>query len=285
MTAAATTHTFGPRALRLSLAPLALFTLIALAGYGIFGLAPERIPSSSPLLVRFYQVSFQLLAQAHIVVALATLVVMLVRVARTRWVPAFLVVGLLAFTSEWMGTGYGIPFGAYSYTGLLGYRIGGRVPWSIPASWFLMALPCYLIATHVLGRSRRTLRLLAAATLLTLWDLALDPAMSHLTPYWTWADSGSYYGMPWVNVFGWMLTGLVLMVALEVLRAHEWGGPLPLPWLAGLYGLVLLMPLGMLALAGVWGAVLVTCVALGAFVLMLLTLRAPVTAPRPQVAS
>ena len=33
---------------------------------------------------------------------------------------------------------HGLPFGPYSYTTMLGYRIGGLVPFPIPLSWFYM---------------------------------------------------------------------------------------------------------------------------------------------------
>jgi putative membrane protein len=56
-----------------------------------------------------------------------------------------------------------------------------------------------------------------AAALLVAWDLLLDPAMSKVTSYWIWGDTGSYYGMPWSNLFGWAVTGLMLFVILNKL--------------------------------------------------------------------
>jgi putative membrane protein len=53
--------------------------------------------------------------------------------------------------------------------------------------------------------------------LLVAWDLLLDPAMSKVTSYWIWGDTGSYYGMPWSNLFGWAVTGLMLFVILNKL--------------------------------------------------------------------
>jgi putative membrane protein len=102
------------------------------------------------------------------------------------------------------------------------------------------------------------------AYLLTAWDLALDPAMSYLTPYWVWEDSGPFYGMPWVNLAGWMGTGIVLMAILEALGSRRWGTRLPLSWLTAYYAVVLLMPLGMVLAAGLWWSVLAVAAALGA---------------------
>jgi uncharacterized membrane protein len=148
---------------------------------------------------------------------------------------------------------------------MLGPKLLGRVPYLIPLSWFLMAAPAWVLARHVVpGPSRTFARVGLAAALLVTWDLALDPAMSFLAPYWVWERSGSYYGMPWVNLAGWFGTGLALMAALEVLqRRLDWAGGLSPRWCAGYYLAVLLMPLGMVAAAGLWIAVLVTVAALG----------------------
>lgn len=244
---------------RRSLSALYGFTAIAILGYGVFGLNPGRIPQI-PALFTFYSYSFNLFAQLHIWLCAAVLGVVLVRFARTEWVPAFLVVYLLSFTSEFVGTGYGIPFGGYSYTELLGPRVGGRVPIVIPLSWFLMALPSWVLAqaTFPVERGRSGARILFASLLLTSWDLALDPAMSYLTPYWRWEDSGPYYGMPWLNLFGWYVTGLVIITAIEWLGGRRWAVRLPLRWTAVYYFGVLLMPLGMIAVAGLWLGVGVT---------------------------
>ena len=50
--------------------------------------------------------------------------------------------------------------------------------------------------------------------LLTAWDLVLDPAMAHPSlrvQFWTWHETGPYFGMPIHNLAGWSLTGLIFM--------------------------------------------------------------------------
>ena len=215
------------RSERLALWALGVFTGTAVLGYGVFGLNPGRLPDQE-LIRAIYNVSFQGFAQIHIVLSAAALWMALSIRTGGRWVPAMLLVAVLAFAAEHLGTGTGIPFGEYSYTGLLGPKLLGRVPYLIPLSWFLMALPAYVIAAgRFPGRSSRLARIATAAGLLTLWDLALDPAMSFLTPYWRWAVDGLYYGMPAVNLAGWFGVGLVLMWALENLGAERWGRSVP----------------------------------------------------------
>jgi len=243
------------------------FTLTALAGYAIFGLRPENLPDSGPIMA-FWPISFRFFAQVHILLGAVVLLIALVRYARTRWIAAFAAVYLVSFLSEYFGTGYGIPFGNYEYTALLGHKLGGRVPWVIPLSWFLMAVPSWALARATFpdtgidegGGARRTAaRIVFAAVILTLWDVALDPAMSYQAPYyWRWSDAGPYYGMPWINLAGWLLTGAVIFAAFEWLKVGRWLNAIPIRWLAGYYGVTLLMPVGMIVLEGLWVAVIAT---------------------------
>lgn len=260
-----------------ALIALAVFTVLSTAGYGYFGLHPENLPASEGAL-RFYSVSFEFFAQVHIVLAFVALAAMLSLRTGYRWLPALGVVYLVSFTSEHIGTGYGIPFGGYEYTGLLGARLGPRVPLLIPLSWFLMALPSWVIAQRAFP-GRRSAAIALGAMGLVLWDLALDPAMSFLTPYWRWAEAGPYYGMPWSNLLGWFVTGVVLMVALE--WANRDGGldGLSVRWCAIYYGLVTLLPVGMLAVAGEWLGVAATLVAISAAAAVTLLLRRLVLEP------
>lgn len=240
------------------------FTLVAVAGYGVFGVRPDRLPSSGPLLA-FWTISFQFFARAHIAVAAVVLGVHLIQRMGARWLVALVAVYLASFVSEHLGTGYGLPFGDYRYTSMLGPKLGGRVPVVIPLSWFLMALPSFVMASTTFpGRARRWGRIGFAALLLVVWDLALDPAMSFLVPYWIWGDVGPYYGMPWINLAGWFATGFLIMGLLELLGGRSWGTNLSARWSLVYWGVTVLMPLGMVAVTGHWLAVGVTLAGLAA---------------------
>lgn len=250
------------RPARLGLAVLYVFTLVALAGYATFGLHPGLL-ARVPGVAGFYADSFVFFAQAQIWLAWLVLVLLLTERVGLRWVPAFAALYLVSLTSELSGTVLGIPFGEYRYTSALGPKLFGHVPVVIPLSWFFMALPSYVLARAVLP-TRRLAAVGMASLILLGWDLALDPAMSRATAYWVWGEAGAYYGMPWMNLFGWYVTGLALMAALVVLGADRWVERLPLRWLAGFYGANLLLPVGMSAAAGLWGAVFATLGALAA---------------------
>jgi putative membrane protein len=127
---------------------------------------------------------------------------------------------VLSVSMELLGTGTGWPFGAYEYTEGLGFKLGGRVPYTIPLSWFTMGLAGYLLGTVLSRRfSPRPKPWHAVALgvwLLTVWDLVLDPAMAHESlpmKFWTWHQTGPYFGMPIQNFVGWAGTGLLFMAA------------------------------------------------------------------------
>jgi uncharacterized membrane protein len=256
---------------RAGLIMLLAFTGIALVGYGTFALRPQNL-IGVPYAAEFFGIAFRFFAQLHILLCFAALAIMLISRTGLRWVPVFAAVYALSFTSEHLGTGYGIPFGGYSYTTLLGIRVGPRVPALIPLSWFLMALPSWVIARAAFPDGR-VARIALAAFGLVLWDLALDPAMSALTTYWQWEETGAYYGMPATNLLGWYVTGLALMGAIEFLARRGALDGLPVRWTMAYWGAVLLMPIGMLAAAASWLGVVTTLLAVGGTAAVVLKLR------------
>lgn len=140
----------------------------------------------------------------------------------------FAVTYALSLTSELIGTATGWPFGEYAYTEFLGYKILGRVPFTIPFSWFAMGLASYLLGNE-LARSLNVRRhsvwsVLLGAWLLTAWDLVLDPAMAYEDlhiQFWRWGQAGSYFGMPLLNLLGWSLTGLAFMSVSRALWRRD----------------------------------------------------------------
>lgn len=240
-----------------------LFTAVSVAGYATFGVHPGLLPDSD-LARALYAVSFRSFAQIQILLAFLAVASALSIVAGARWIPALFLVAGVAFLAEHVGTGYGFPFGGYRYTGLLGPRLGERVPILVPLSWFIMAVPSFALVSRFLAEGAdRWVRVPLAAALLVAWDLALDPAMSFLTPYWIWEDPGPYYGMPWINLAGWTVTSVSIMAVLETTRASEWMKGISVRWYTALYAGVLLMPLGMVTAAGLWPAVVTTLVGVG----------------------
>lgn len=260
-------HSPWERAAALFLKTAAAISLISVFGYKVFTLNPE-------LLARFdwamelYPYSYKAFAQAQIIFGFLAIACVLYARLGTAWLASLTVVYLLSFFSEFSGTSWGLPFGHYEYTDLLGAKILGKVPWLIPMSWFFMGLSSYRLAIWMLDRLgqvstvlARCARLLVATLVLLLWDVTLDPAMSHSTPFWIWEQPGSYYGMPALNIFGWAVTGLVIMGAFEILMGALQASRLPIGFMMGLYAVNLVLSLGLLAAAGAWPPILITVVA------------------------
>ena len=171
---------------------------------------------------------------------------------------------LIGGASELIGTmelitlgGVAWPFGAYSYTGLLGPKIAGHVPYFIPLSWFAMSIVSLDLAHRLTGN--RTSRILLATTLMVLWDVSLDPAMNSGTfQFWSYEVNGFFYGMPFSNWVGWFGVTLLIILGYEYLggglrATHEWA-----PWV---YILNCVFPLLLSLFSGLYGAVLIGCIA------------------------
>lgn len=117
---------------------------------------------------------------------------------------------------EALGTGTGVPFGAYTYGERLGATLGA-VPWVIPLAWAMMAYPVYLVAARAC-RSRMG-RICLAAALLASWDLFLDPQMVS-EGHWSFASPApglpGVPGIPLTNYVGWIVAAVIVMTVVDL---------------------------------------------------------------------
>lgn len=249
-------------------AGLFLLQAASLFGFGFFVLNPARL-AEYPWAPPIFSVSFPLFARAQIAAAFLTIACQLIGRSGGAWIKAFLLCAATSFAAELAGTTLGVPFGAYTYTGLLGYKLLGHVPLLIPLSWFMTAISAHVLATAFAPRDAfSAARVLVGSSLLVTWDLTLDPAMSHLTPFWVWSEPGDYFGMPWVNMVGWAVTSVTIFLGFELLKAHRIAGKIPVRWAMSFYAVNLSLPIGIVALAGLWTPVAFTLGSLGALGLL-----------------
>lgn len=249
---------------RVALAIVYLVSAASLVGFATFAMHPELLVRAQ-VSAATYGLMMVLAPRAQILIAFAVLALFLMGRVGSRWVAAFGVIYAVSLGAELAGTTVGLPFGPYRYTDGLGWKWLEHVPALIPASWFMMALPSYAIAcSRYPNETSLVSRVALGSFILLSWDLALDPAMSLATKYWIWGTDGPYYGMPLLNLVGWFVTGVALMVILVLLRADAWIRELPASWLIGYYGANLVLPVGMCIAAGLWGAVAATTAALAA---------------------
>ncbi|MFW6017536.1 MAG: bisanhydrobacterioruberin hydratase [Halapricum sp.] len=122
-----------------------------------------------------------------------------------------------AFGIELLGVSTGWPYGAFEYGIDLGPMLLGLVPIGLPVFFFPLVLNSYLLCLLLLGEKARStgVRLLAVIATVLLMDLVLDPAAVGLG-FWAYEGGGAYYGVPWSNYAGWVLSATVSVVLFDL---------------------------------------------------------------------
>lgn len=125
----------------------------------------------------------------------------------------------ISFLAEFIGVKTGWVFGAYYYTDVLDPKLLSTVPVVIPLAYFMVIYPSYMMA-NLITRGRPTGQHLTApwivyvsaltAMIMTAWDLVMDPVMIYDVKAWVWVHGGPYFGVPFQNFSGWLLTTLLV---------------------------------------------------------------------------
>jgi putative membrane protein len=180
---------------------------------------------------------------------------------------------VIALVAELAGTLTGLPFGGYSYGSALGPKLFDAVPFSIPLSWFGMGAAAFGLLSGL--RASRFARIALAAVAMTSWDLVLDPAMSSgaaIVKYWEWTEGGPIFGMPLLNLPGWILVSLLLMWWLD--RQNGTAAP-PARLSAATYAAGVGFSAALCLAAGWWQPVAAVLVALAGIALATVALGRP----------
>lgn len=121
----------------------------------------------------------------------------------------------------------GFPFGAYHHTASMGPQIV-HVPVIVGPIFAVAGYLAWVLAGILLGdvfappRSGIAwARPLIAAFITTTWDLCVDAIGGTVNRDWVWADGGPWFGVPWLNFFGWMLTMWVIFQLFAVYLARR----------------------------------------------------------------
>jgi putative membrane protein len=123
---------------------------------------------------------------------------------------SLLALSAFGYAIETVGVATGFPYGSFYYGDALGHKLAGLVPYLLPVSYAPLVVGAVAASW---GSPRRPLHALAAALLLVLIDGVLDPGAVSLG-FWTWPESGPYYGVPASNFAGWLLSGVLAAVIL-----------------------------------------------------------------------
>ncbi len=132
---------------------------------------------------------------------------------------------LISFTAEALGVNFGLIFGRYHYTAVLGMQVFG-VPLLAALAWepIVYAAFCItdILAPSQLARNNSWWRRLPlhvwmagiGALATTAWDMMIDPIAVN-EGWWVWQEGGSYmpylkHGVPIQNFLGWLGVSFVI---------------------------------------------------------------------------
>jgi putative membrane protein len=120
-----------------------------------------------------------------------------------------------AYGIEYVGATTGLPYGEFAYQIPLGPMLSDTIPLGLPVFFMPLVLNAYLLCLLLLGERARSalVRVPVVVAAVVAVDLVLDPAAVALG-FWAY-ESGSYYGVPWLNFAGWVLSATVATMLVD----------------------------------------------------------------------
>lgn len=125
---------------------------------------------------------------------------------------ALVFLGLFAIIIETIGLITGFPYGHFSYDSMYAHRLFGVTPVIVPFGWVPIIVGVYF-STFFLNTTTRFHFFLFLLVLLAT-DAIVDPGAVGLS-FWHYQQEGVYYGVPFSNFLGWMLSGSLGYVMLR----------------------------------------------------------------------
>lgn len=130
----------------------------------------------------------------------------------------------ITFAMENLGTATGLPFGHYHFEVDAGLPHIGLIPVIVGPLWFGAGYFSWVVATILLDGADRALdrrfnlvaRPIAAAFVMTQWDLVMDAPNATIAKVWIWHDGGAVFGVPLSNYLGWFLTSWLFFQAFAI---------------------------------------------------------------------
>lgn len=145
----------------------------------------------------------------------------------------FLVAVVVTNVFENLSIVTGFPFGAYHHTANMGPKLF-HVPLIVGPIFAVAGYLAWVLAGILLGETaagaRRGVALarpLVAALVTTSWDLCVDAIGGTVNRDWVWAGGGGWFGVPWLNFFGWVLTTWVFFQLFAIYLARRAAAPRP----------------------------------------------------------
>ena len=135
-----------------------------------------------------------------------------------QWIIALLTLSIFGYAIESIGVLSCFPYGCFAYSEQLGEKLFWLVPYLL-----IFTRPPLVIGVWSWLRTKsytgRQLCLLGGVCLLGI-DLILDPIAVRMGMR-SFTQTGRWFGIPWTNFAGWVLSGTVWVAILEYFLTQE----------------------------------------------------------------
>jgi len=121
---------------------------------------------------------------------------------------------IFALVLENIAVSTGVPYGKFEYRSFIGQSIG-LVPWTVGFAWTPILFGAISLTRSYLRSSSCIMSIVSTAVIMTLFDLVLDPGAVSLG-FWVWEHSVGFYGVPWTNFFGWLLSSACAAAVVDM---------------------------------------------------------------------
>jgi putative membrane protein len=116
------------------------------------------------------------------------------------------ILSIYALSIETIALVTGFPYSHFNYTDLIGFKLLGYTPYTVPFAYVPLFLGCFYMASI---RTTEKWKIIILTTFLVLLaDMVLDPAAVALK-FWIYESPGIFYGVPLMNFMGWIFTGFL----------------------------------------------------------------------------
>ncbi len=116
------------------------------------------------------------------------------------------ILSIYAISIETIAIITGFPYSHFQYTELIGFKILGYTPYTVPFAYVPLFLGCFYMAS--LNTHEKWKIILLTTFLVLVADMVLDPAAVALK-FWIYESQGIFYGVPLMNFLGWILSGFI----------------------------------------------------------------------------
>jgi putative membrane protein len=143
---------------------------------------------------------------------------MLMWLGLKKGLASIVVLSIYALAIETLAIITGFPYSPFHYTDLIGTKIFGYTPFTVPFAYVPLFVGCIYLAA--INSENKYILILKSVLLVLIADLVLDPAAVSIK-FWIYEYNGIFYGVPLQNFIGWIITGILAAIVSLLLFGNE----------------------------------------------------------------